>query len=82
MSHRVLKTAAPTPRCYISDLSDAVDNTLQCMVVAVSEMMERRGEYCYRKKKKSNVEKKKRLNIFEQYDADDDGDDGVGFSYK
>ena len=93
MSHRVLKPATPTPRCYISDLSDALENTLQSMVQAVGEMMERRGEYCYRKK--LDAEKKKRIKIFEQNCGRGDskgccsdsetaaGDgDGVGFSYR
>ena len=95
MSHRVLKPATPTPRCYIADLSDALENTLQSMVQAVGEMMERRGEYCYRKK--LDAEKKRRIKIFEQSGgrggdnnkgccpdsetAAGDGD-GVGFSYR
>ena len=90
MSHRVLKPETPTPRCYIADLSDALENTLQSMVQAVGEMMERRGEYCYRKK--LDAEKKKRIKIFEQNcgngcdattggGSDNDGG-GVGFSYR
>ena len=80
MSHRVLKTAAPTPRCYISDLSDALDNTLQSVMHAVSEMMTER-DYCYKKKKKnSGVEK--RLSIFEKNDDGRGDDAGVGYSYR